>query len=288
MGVTSSICALCGRSTGAMKCSTDGLWAHIPCVAWTPKLAFADDETLRPKAIRPILYPTSATINTSFSSSSSLLPSSSSSSPTSLPSSTITHRCVGCGKTVGVPVRCHEKGCCNYYHISCAQDAGCVLDAETTQDGVSFIILCPSHTFLPPNTPQPRQLPPQLPSPSPPPPPPSSSSSSIVSSRKQTSLNSVIPRTTLTTQIQHRTGNAAEMTEAELSAIVHDLDNVDWEELLADEILDPSGRNSAMNGMNQTIISSEFSRQESRKRDRLGLGGGFSRQGMMGDNKRMR
>ena len=117
--MTGTACGLCGQTQGAMKCSVDGVWVHVPCVTWNPQLLFQDIETLRPAEIRPLL---------------------------AVPS---THRCIQCGRAVGIPVMCHTERCCNYYHVSCAQDAGCVLDAETEGDGVVFTITCLNHTFLP-------------------------------------------------------------------------------------------------------------------------------------------
>ena len=46
-----------------------------------------------------------------------------------------------------VPIKCHYANCINYYHATCAQDAGCILDAEAEGEGVVFTITCPSHTF---------------------------------------------------------------------------------------------------------------------------------------------
>ena len=135
-----------------MKCSVDGVWVHIPCVTWNPQLLFQDIETLRPAEIRPLLATPS------------------------------THRCIQCGQAVGIPVKCHTEGCCNYYHVSCAQDAGCVLDAEAEGDGVVFTITCLNHTFLP---------------------------SSIHSQPKE---------------------DIVDISDAELSALAHELDKVGWEE----------------------------------------------------------
>lgn len=100
-----------------MKCSVDGVWVHIPCVAWNPQLLFKDIETLCPAEIRPILRQSQRNV------------------------------CKYCGKSTGVPIKCHCMNCINYYHATCAQDAGCILDAEAEGEGVVFTITCPSHSF---------------------------------------------------------------------------------------------------------------------------------------------
>lgn len=100
-----------------MKCSVDGVWVHIPCVAWNPQLLFKDIEALCPAEIRPILRQPQLNV------------------------------CKYCGKRKGVPIKCHCANCINYYHATCAQDAGCILDAEAEGEGVVFTITCPSHTF---------------------------------------------------------------------------------------------------------------------------------------------
>ena len=91
-----------------MKCSVDGVWVHIPCVAWNPQLLFKDIEALCPAEIRPILRQPQLNV------------------------------CKYCGKRKGVPIKCHCANCINYYHATCAQDAGCILDAEAEGEGVVF------------------------------------------------------------------------------------------------------------------------------------------------------
>ena len=100
-----------------MKLSVDGIWVHIACVTWNPSLLFQNIDTMQPCEIRPVLDAKGS------------------------------QRCAVCGKTVGVPVKCCEPACSNYYHITCAQDAGCLLDAVATNEGVVFTLSCKTHSF---------------------------------------------------------------------------------------------------------------------------------------------
>ena len=143
-----------------MKCSVDGVWVHIPCVAWNPQLLFKDIETLCPAEIRPILRQPQVNL------------------------------CKYCGRSKGVPIKCHCSNCINYYHATCAQDAGCVLDAEAEGEGVVFTITCPSHTY------------------------PSGKKSAPTNRMSQ---NSII-----------------DISDSELSALAHELDEADWDDFTAD------------------------------------------------------
>ena len=100
-----------------MKLSVDGVWVHIACVTWNPSLLFQNIDTMQPCEIRPVLNEKG------------------------------NQCCVVCGKTVGVPVKCCEPACLNYFHVTCAQDAGCLLDAVATDEGVVFTLTCKSHSF---------------------------------------------------------------------------------------------------------------------------------------------
>lgn len=101
-----------------MKCAEDGCWVHIPCVTWHPLLQFSDIDTLKPPAIRPILQAAEK------------------------------HTCIICGSDVGMPVKCTDPMCCNYFHVSCAQDQGYLLDARADVDGgLLFTITCTSHSY---------------------------------------------------------------------------------------------------------------------------------------------
>lgn len=98
-----------------MKLSVDGIWVHIACVTWNPSLLFQNIDTMQPCEIRPVLNAKGK------------------------------QSCAVCGKTVGVPVKCCEPACSKYYHITCAQDAGCLLDAMATNEGVVFTLSCKTH-----------------------------------------------------------------------------------------------------------------------------------------------
>ena len=109
---------LCGRGGGAMKCSEDGCWVHIPCVTWNPLLQFANIETLRPPAIRPVLQAAEK------------------------------HTCMLCGSAAGMTVKCAEPLCGNFFHVTCAQNQGFLLDARDDADGgLVFTITCNNHSI---------------------------------------------------------------------------------------------------------------------------------------------
>ena len=168
-----------------------------------------------------------------------------------------------CGRAIGVPVKCHAEGCCNYYHVSCAQDTECVLDAEETGGGVVFTITCPSHTLMPSQLSPVKERQLEL---SPHHPQPSNRNMNMI---QPTATTATTATTTagLANQEKEKRKNMTEITEEELSAIAKDLEDVDWDALVGDVMQKSPTRRVGMD--EQPTGHSTSSSRDNRKRDQV-------------------
>lgn len=82
-------CELCQRVSGALKQTTDGKWAHVICALFINGCVFVDDQNMEPIEI----LGASKSLNGKL--------------------------CKYCGEKNGFTIRCIEKKCSNFLHVSC-------------------------------------------------------------------------------------------------------------------------------------------------------------------------
>lgn len=112
-----AVCALCGKTGGAMKRTTDWRWAHLLCAMWVPEAFFRNPDgsdaidVLRIPKFRWELV------------------------------------CSICDRNVGACVECSDANCSRSFHVTCASDEDLWLQYKSVKNGPDVVFgLCAQHT----------------------------------------------------------------------------------------------------------------------------------------------
>lgn len=115
IGVSESICELCCLKGGALKKTTCRKWVHVICSLFIVGVNFTNQYKMEPVNI------------------------------TGIPESHRNKTCVLCDENYGSCCSCHEKGCKNFMHVTCAQKAGCLREEKNKNDSIDFRAYCTNH-----------------------------------------------------------------------------------------------------------------------------------------------
>ncbi|KAA0196496.1 PHD finger protein rhinoceros [Fasciolopsis buskii] len=111
-------CALCPNTGGAMKKADDGVrWCHLSCALWVPEVAFGNIELMEP-VVRLDCIPQARR---------SLL-------------------CCICRCRYGAPIQCYNKKCKTAFHVTCAFQSNLTMRQELVDKDVRLVGLCPKHS----------------------------------------------------------------------------------------------------------------------------------------------
>ncbi|KAK0412051.1 hypothetical protein QR680_006008 [Steinernema hermaphroditum] len=117
-------CVACFQSTGALKRTTCGRWAHVVCTIWVNELHFGNTAFMEP--IENVDFALKRRRKL---------------------------RCIVCKRRGGACLQCSKKHCSFAFHVTCAITAGFEMRVNETGEGsveanvYSHFIFCPMHSY---------------------------------------------------------------------------------------------------------------------------------------------
>ncbi|THD18864.1 Protein Jade-1 [Fasciola hepatica] len=111
-------CALCPNTGGAMKKADDGVrWCHLSCALWVPEVGFGNVELMEPVIKLD-----------------------------SIPQARRSLLCCICRCRYGAPIQCYNKKCKTAFHVTCAFQSSLTMRQELMEKDVRLVGLCPKHS----------------------------------------------------------------------------------------------------------------------------------------------
>ncbi|TKR87480.1 hypothetical protein L596_011871 [Steinernema carpocapsae] len=119
-------CAACFQSTGALKRTTCGRWAHVVCTIWVSEMHFGNTAFMEPIENVDVALKRRRKL-----------------------------RCVVCKRKGGACLQCSKKQCSFAFHVTCAIAAGFEMRIDEPEEGeasveaqvYSHFIFCPYHSY---------------------------------------------------------------------------------------------------------------------------------------------